>query len=304
MWGLRLLLTEPHLWRPHPADRGADCHVGYLRTGDQVWGFLQNVPHVFFLMILFQCKLAPLKNAAFGVKFGWWTNQRDQKKVKYMKTLKWQMNSQMINCTFVSLSITLTELTKRRKVVTSITMVECATVISGDQMIKLHVKKIMTNSVSKNQYSLNQFHIYHIIFSLVPLWNSDTGRITNKVRYNFSQNTPWKIFLQNSLPLKGFHYGGFFSEHQAAKVTIGARSIVKNGNENISEVEMFVSNPKNNSSTFQNGSRKVKVFWPVKGFHRSGLHMLFPEEEWALLKRVLPHQGILLSCDDIWGFHM
>ena len=86
MWGLRLLLTEPHLWRPHPADRGADCHVGYLRTGDQVWGFLQilsqNVPHGWFLMILFQCKLAPLKNAAFGVKFGWWTNQRDQKKVK------------------------------------------------------------------------------------------------------------------------------------------------------------------------------------------------------------------------------
>ena len=95
------------------------------------------------------------------------------------------------------------------------------------------------------------------------------------------------------MPLKGFHYGGFFSEHQAAKVTIGARSIVKNGNENISEVEMFVSNPKNNSSTFQNGSRKVKVFWPVKGFHRSGLHMLFFEEEWALLKRVLPHQGIV-----------
>ena len=77
-----------------------------------------------------------------------------------MKTLKWQMNSQMINCTFVSLSITLTELTMRRKVVTSITMVECATVISGDQMIKLHVKKKITNGVSKNQYSLNQFHLY------------------------------------------------------------------------------------------------------------------------------------------------
>ena len=82
------------------------------------------------------------------------------KKGEVNETLKWQMNSQMINCTFVSLSITLTELTRRRKVVTSITMVECATVISGDQMIKLHVKKKITNSVSKNQYSLNKFHIY------------------------------------------------------------------------------------------------------------------------------------------------
>merc|ERR1712037_354538 len=26
---------------------------------------------------------------------------------------------------------------------------------------------------------------------------------------------------KNSLPIKGFHYGGFFSEHQAARVTIG-----------------------------------------------------------------------------------
>merc|ERR1712012_1239432 len=39
--------------------------------------------------IKFECKLAPLKNAAFGVKFGWWTNQRDEKKVKtFFKPMK------------------------------------------------------------------------------------------------------------------------------------------------------------------------------------------------------------------------
>merc|ERR1712013_580124 len=97
--------------------------------------------------IKFECKLAPLKNAAFGVKFGWWTNQRDEKKYYFdaadeeSEVCDLSHNAGVCNCDM----------------------------------------------------------------SLVPLWNSDTGRITNK----------------NSLPIKGFHYGGFFSEHQAARVTIG-----------------------------------------------------------------------------------
>ena len=36
-----------------------------------------------------------------------------------------------------------------------------------------------------------------------------------------SQNISWNSLHQNSLPIKGFYYGGFFSEHQAARVTIG-----------------------------------------------------------------------------------
>jgi len=97
--------------------------------------------------IKFECKLAPLKNAAFGVKFGWWTNQRDEKKYYFdgadeeREVCDINHNAGVCNCDM----------------------------------------------------------------SLVPLWNSDTGRITNK----------------NSLPIKGFYYGGFFSEHQAARVTIG-----------------------------------------------------------------------------------
>jgi len=97
--------------------------------------------------IKFECKLAPLKNAAFGVKFGWWTNQRDEKKYYFdgadeeSEVCDINHNGGVCNCDM----------------------------------------------------------------SLVPLWNSDTGRITNK----------------NSLPIKGFYYGGFFSEHQAARVTIG-----------------------------------------------------------------------------------
>jgi len=97
--------------------------------------------------IKFECKLAPLKNAAFGVKFGWWTNQREEKKYYFdgadedSEVCDINHNGGVCNCDM----------------------------------------------------------------SLVPLWNSDTGRITNK----------------NSLPIKGFYYGGFFSEHQAARVTIG-----------------------------------------------------------------------------------
>jgi len=45
----------------------------------------------------------------------------------------------------------------------------------------------------------------HCDSSLVPLWNSDSGKIRNKY----------------SLPVKQFKYGSFFSEYQAAKVTIG-----------------------------------------------------------------------------------
>jgi len=97
--------------------------------------------------IKFECKLAPLKNAAFGVKFGWWTNQREEKKYYFdgsdeeSEVCDINHNGGVCNCDM----------------------------------------------------------------SLVPLWNSDSGRITNK----------------NSLPIKGFFYGGFFSEHQAARVTIG-----------------------------------------------------------------------------------
>jgi len=97
--------------------------------------------------IKFECKLAPLKNAAFGVKFGWWTNQRNEKKYYFdgadeeSEVCDINHNGGVCNCDM----------------------------------------------------------------SLVPLWNSDSGRITNK----------------NSLPIKGFYYGGFFSEHQAARVTIG-----------------------------------------------------------------------------------
>ena len=39
----------------------------------------------------------------------------------------------------------------------------------------------------------------------MPLWNSDSGKLTNK----------------KELPVKEFKYGSFFSEHQAAKITIG-----------------------------------------------------------------------------------
>ena len=39
----------------------------------------------------------------------------------------------------------------------------------------------------------------------MPLWSSDSGKIMNK----------------DSLPVKQFKYGSFFSEYQAAKVTIG-----------------------------------------------------------------------------------
>jgi len=97
--------------------------------------------------IKFECKLAPLKNAAFGVKFGWWTNQRDEKKYYF-----------------------------------------------GGADEESEVCDINHNA-----------GVCNCDMSLVPLWNSDTGRITNK----------------NSLPIKGFYYGGFFSEHQAARVTIG-----------------------------------------------------------------------------------
>eukprot|EP00092_Neocalanus_flemingeri_P013728 GFUD01014806.1.p1 GENE.GFUD01014806.1~~GFUD01014806.1.p1 ORF type:complete len:305 (+),score=61.97 GFUD01014806.1:59-916(+) len=45
----------------------------------------------------------------------------------------------------------------------------------------------------------------HCDSSLMPLWNSDSGKLTNK----------------EDLPVKGFNYGSFFSEHQAAKITIG-----------------------------------------------------------------------------------
>merc|ERR1712055_140365 len=97
--------------------------------------------------IKFECKLAPLKNAAFGLKYGWWTTQRDEKKYYFdgadeeSEVCDVNHNGGVCNCDM----------------------------------------------------------------SLVPLWNSDSGRITNK----------------NSLPIKGFHYGGFFNEHQAARVTIG-----------------------------------------------------------------------------------
>jgi len=97
--------------------------------------------------IKFECKLAPLKNAAFGLKYGWWTNQRDEKKYYFdgadeeSEVCDINHNGGVCNCDM----------------------------------------------------------------SLVPLWNSDSGRITDK----------------NSLPIKGFHYGGFFNEHQAARVTIG-----------------------------------------------------------------------------------
>eukprot|EP00090_Calanus_glacialis_P002060 TRINITY_DN11547_c0_g1_i3.p1 TRINITY_DN11547_c0_g1~~TRINITY_DN11547_c0_g1_i3.p1 ORF type:complete len:306 (+),score=52.60 TRINITY_DN11547_c0_g1_i3:27-920(+) len=45
----------------------------------------------------------------------------------------------------------------------------------------------------------------HCDSSLMPLWNSDSGKITDK----------------SSLPIRQFKYGSFFSEHQAAKITIG-----------------------------------------------------------------------------------
>ena len=63
--------------------------------------------------------MAPLKNAAFGVKFGWWTNLRDEKKVIiFFKPL----------LEFPIFSITLAELMRRAKFVTSITMQGFATV--------------------------------------------------------------------------------------------------------------------------------------------------------------------------------
>jgi len=97
--------------------------------------------------ITFECKLAPLKNAAFGVKYGWWTNQRGEKKFFFD---------------------------------------------GGDE--ESEVCSMATNE-----------GVCNCDISLVPLWNSDTGKITAKA----------------SLPIKEFHYGGFFSEHQAARVSIG-----------------------------------------------------------------------------------
>jgi len=97
--------------------------------------------------ITFECKLAPLKNAAFGVKYGWWTNQRGEKKFFFD---------------------------------------------GADE--ESEVCSMATNE-----------GVCNCDISLVPLWNSDTGKITAKA----------------SLPIKEFHYGGFFSEHQAARVSIG-----------------------------------------------------------------------------------
>ena len=65
-------------------------------------------------------------------------------------------------------SITLTELMRRAKFVTSITMQGLATVIWGKPW------EILDVFVSI---------IFIFVSSLVPLWNLDTGRITNKVRW-------------------------------------------------------------------------------------------------------------------------
>ena len=80
--------------------------------------------------------MAPLKNAAFGVKFGWWTNQRDEKKVKifFKPLLEFPIFSittrvRLALKYYYIFSITLTELMRREKFVTSITMQGFATVI-------------------------------------------------------------------------------------------------------------------------------------------------------------------------------
>ena len=108
---------------------------------------------------------------------------------------------------FVIGSITWTELTRRVKFVTSITTEESATVIWGE------LNKIW-NEIKMSPYP--------IISALCPCGIQTLEESQTKwVIIDWVKIKAENAFLQNSLPIKGFHYGGFFSEHQAAKVTIG-----------------------------------------------------------------------------------
>jgi len=97
--------------------------------------------------IKFECKLAPLKNKAFGIQYGWWTDREGDKKYYF----------------------------------------------DGDD----EDNWICDSSTNAG--------VCRCDVSLVPLWNHDTGKITQK----------------GSLPISTFNYGGFFHVQQAAKITIG-----------------------------------------------------------------------------------
>jgi len=106
--------------------------------------------------ILFECKMAPLKNTAFGqFYYGWWVDRHGERQFYF----------------------------------------------DGDNEDD-HV----CGCAKDKSCALSSFNsTCHCDSSLMPLWNSDSGQITNKA----------------SLPVRQFQYGAFFSEHQAAKVTIG-----------------------------------------------------------------------------------
>jgi len=106
--------------------------------------------------ILFECKMAPLKNTAFGqFYYGWWVDRHGERQFYF----------------------------------------------DGDNEDD-HV----CGCSKDKSCALSSFNsTCHCDSSLMPLWNSDSGQITNKA----------------SLPVRQFQYGAFFSEHQAAKVTIG-----------------------------------------------------------------------------------
>merc|ERR1712098_60111 len=105
--------------------------------------------------IIFQCKMAPLKNPAFKFNYGWWVDRNEEKQFYF----------------------------------------------DGSDADK-HV----CGCYKENSCPMSSFNTScHCDSSLMPLWNSDSGKIMNK----------------DSLPVKQFKYGSFFSEYQAAKVTIG-----------------------------------------------------------------------------------
>jgi len=105
--------------------------------------------------IIFQCKMAPLKNPAFKFNYGWWVDRNEEKQFHF----------------------------------------------DGSDADKHVCGCYKDNSCPMSSFNTS----CHCDSSLMPLWNTDSGKIMNK----------------DSLPVKQFKYGSFFSEYQAAKVTIG-----------------------------------------------------------------------------------
>lgn len=106
--------------------------VDYSVSMDQIDALIA-ASHTCHQEIKYECKLAPLKNKAYGLKHAWWTDKRGEKKFYF----------------------------------------------DGDDETK-DICNIGENN-----------GICRCDLSLVPLWNYDTGKITNK----------------DSLPIKQFHYG-------------------------------------------------------------------------------------------------